>query len=82
MRLRKVMKGAKITKAAGYSFIEKGGQIHKFIVKDKSHPQSQDIHTLLNGFYTEVKLLRITIYCQSDNEEMQLFNWSKLVISA
>lgn len=72
-KLRKVMKCSKITKAAGYSFIEEGGQVHKFIVDDKSHPQSQDIYAILSGFYTEVKVLRNTTYCQTEIE-VQLFN--------
>ena len=39
-KLRKLMKGSQVTKAAGYSFIEEGGQIHKFIVEDRSHRRS------------------------------------------
>ncbi|KAL3833482.1 hypothetical protein ACJIZ3_008218 [Penstemon smallii] len=33
-KLRKLMKGSNVTKAAGHSFIEEGGKIHKFIVLD------------------------------------------------
>lgn len=73
-KLRKVMKGGKIIKAAGYSFIEEGGQVHKFIVEDKSHPRSDEIYSLLDGFYTKRKLTNrnATSYWQSELEEIQL----------
>ncbi|XP_047267343.1 pentatricopeptide repeat-containing protein At5g08510 [Capsicum annuum] len=48
-RFRKLMKSSQITKAAGYSFIEEGGDIHKFVVEDKYHPKSNEIHALLKA---------------------------------
>jgi len=54
-RLRKLMKSSQITKAAGYSFIEEGGDIHKFIVEDKSHPKSNEIYSLLDLVTTRLK---------------------------
>lgn len=69
-KLRKVMKGGKIIKAAGYSFIEEGGQIQKFIVEDKSHSRSGDIYALLDGFYTRMKLCRDPTYLVAELEEM------------
>ncbi|KAM3286894.1 pentatricopeptide repeat-containing protein [Capsicum chacoense] len=48
-RFRKLMKSSQITKAAGYSFIEEGGDIHKFVVEDKSHPKSNEIYPLLKS---------------------------------
>ncbi|KAM3376685.1 pentatricopeptide repeat-containing protein [Capsicum galapagoense] len=48
-RFRKLMKSSQITKAAGYSFIEEGGDIHKFVVEDKSHPKSNEIYALLKS---------------------------------
>ncbi|KAJ9681097.1 hypothetical protein PVL29_020140 [Vitis rotundifolia] len=55
-RLRKLMKGGKITKAAGYSFIEEGGNIHKFIVEDRSHSRSDEIYALLGEVSMNMKL--------------------------
>ncbi|XP_059651202.1 pentatricopeptide repeat-containing protein At5g08510 [Cornus florida] len=55
-RLRMLMKGCQITKAAGYSFIEEGGQIHKFIVEDRSHPRSHEIYALLDEISIRLKL--------------------------
>ena len=57
-KLRKVMKGSQITKSAGHSFIEEGGQLHKFIVEDRSHPKSNEILALLDGVYEMIKLNR------------------------
>ena len=57
-RLRKAMKGAKIAKAAGYSCIEEGGQVHKFLVEDKSHPRTDEIYALLGEFYTQTNVYR------------------------
>lgn len=59
-RLRKLMKWGQITKKAGYSFIEEGGQIHKFFVGDRSHPQSVDIYELLDEVSTKMKGLGST----------------------
>ncbi|CAK9137216.1 unnamed protein product [Ilex paraguariensis] len=55
-KLRKLMKGSQVTKAAGYSFIEEGGQIHKFIVEDRSHRRSEEIYALLDEATTRMKL--------------------------
>ncbi|GAA0160319.1 hypothetical protein LIER_16901 [Lithospermum erythrorhizon] len=55
-KMRKFMKGFQITKAAGYSFIEgEGGQVHKFIVEDKSHPRFHDIYGVLDVITFKIK---------------------------
>ncbi|KAJ0914421.1 putative tetratricopeptide-like helical domain superfamily [Helianthus annuus] len=54
-KLRKTMKGSQITKAAGYSFIEEGSQVYKFIVDDKSHPRFQEIYWILNELSLKMK---------------------------
>lgn len=66
-RLRKLMKSSQITKAAGYSFIEEGGDIHKFIVEDKSHPKSNEIYSLLNLVTTRLRLDVSTIDIDLDS---------------
>ncbi|XP_021748585.1 pentatricopeptide repeat-containing protein At5g08510-like [Chenopodium quinoa] len=53
-KLRKMMKGSQIIKAAGYSSIEEADQIHMFIVEDKSHPKSYEIYTVLENVYHEI----------------------------
>lgn len=55
-RLRKLMKGSNVIKAAGHSFIEEGGRLHKFIIEDKSHRRSGDIFTMLDCVTAEMKL--------------------------
>lgn len=57
-KLRKVMKGGNITKAAGHSFIEEGGQLHKFIVEDRSHSESNEIFASLDRVYEMIKFNR------------------------
>jgi hypothetical protein len=46
-KLRKTMKGRCLKKTPGCSFIEVNNKVHAFVVGDKSHPQSQDIYTML-----------------------------------
>ncbi|KAG2720596.1 hypothetical protein I3760_02G042700 [Carya illinoinensis] len=67
-KLRKLMKGGLITKAAGYSFIEEGGQIHKFIVEDRSHPRCDEIYVLLDGVFAEMRLQREEADCEPEFE--------------
>ncbi|GAB4861559.1 hypothetical protein Ancab_036752 [Ancistrocladus abbreviatus] len=57
-KLRKTMKGGQITKAAGYSFIEGGGEVHKFIVEDKSHPRCEEIYALLGDLFAKMKSIK------------------------
>lgn len=54
-RLRKLMKAGQIPKAAGYSLIEEGGEIHKFIVGDRSHIRSDDIYATLGAILALLK---------------------------
>ncbi|KAK7292840.1 hypothetical protein RJT34_15694 [Clitoria ternatea] len=65
-KLRKMMKGNQITKSAGHSFIEEGGQLHKFTVEDRSHPESNQIFALLDGVYEIIKLNRSAFECHLD----------------
>ncbi|XP_074558951.1 pentatricopeptide repeat-containing protein At5g08510-like [Curcuma longa] len=44
----RLMKGKQHRKSAGYSIIELDGNMHKFLVEDKSHPQFEEIYTLLD----------------------------------
>lgn len=63
------MKGGRITKAAGYSFIEEGGRIHKFSVEDRSHPRCVEIYALLDEVSAIMKLLGNTIDLDCSFEE-------------
>ncbi|XAR65600.1 hypothetical protein NMG60_11009767 [Bertholletia excelsa] len=56
--LRKLMRRGQITKAAGYSFVEEGGRIHKFTVGDRSHPRSLEIYSVLDEISAKMKLVR------------------------
>ncbi|XP_071699682.1 pentatricopeptide repeat-containing protein At5g08510 [Rutidosis leptorrhynchoides] len=61
-KLRKMMKGSQITKAAGYSFIEEGSHVYKFIVDDRSHPRSNEIYWILDEVFTKMKNNREDIF--------------------
>ncbi|MBA0562936.1 hypothetical protein Golob_007954 [Gossypium lobatum] len=65
-KLRKMMKGGQITKAAGYSFIEEGGEMHKFLVEDKSHPRCDEIYETLHRISIVMKLQNKLIDFQSE----------------
>ncbi|GAB2271840.1 hypothetical protein Dimus_006671 [Dionaea muscipula] len=54
-KVRTLMKDCKIVKTAGHSFFEEGGQIHKFIVEDKSHPRSDEIYALLADLFVKMR---------------------------
>lgn len=53
-KLRKMMKGSHITKAAGYSCIEEADEIHVFIVEDNSHPRANEIYAVLEDIYCKI----------------------------
>lgn len=46
-RIRTLMKKEGVTKTTGWSWMEHGGKIHKFIVGDQSHERSVEIYQVL-----------------------------------
>ncbi|KAK7320276.1 hypothetical protein VNO77_29606 [Canavalia gladiata] len=54
--VREMMKKRGVIKDAGCSFIEHRGQLHRFIVGDKSHPQTEDIYAKLREMREKLKL--------------------------
>ncbi|XP_058188494.1 pentatricopeptide repeat-containing protein At1g14470 [Rhododendron vialii] len=46
-RVRKAMREGGVKKTTGWSWMEYGGKMHKFIVGDRSHERSSDIYQLL-----------------------------------
>ncbi|XP_010521548.1 PREDICTED: pentatricopeptide repeat-containing protein At5g08510 [Tarenaya hassleriana] len=68
-RLRKMMKSQRITKAAGYSFLEEGGEVHKFMVEDKSHPKSDEIYEVLNEIFLRMKLEKSSLFSELQLEQ-------------
>lgn len=46
-RIREAMKIGGVKKTTGWSWVEYGGKLHKFIVADRSHERSDDIYRLL-----------------------------------
>ncbi|XP_072993649.1 pentatricopeptide repeat-containing protein At5g08510 [Typha latifolia] len=64
----KTLKEKQHKKSAGYSLIELGGRIHKFLVEDKSHPRYEDIYEVLDTITMSMKLLG---YVPSLDRKMQ-----------
>ncbi|OMP08651.1 hypothetical protein COLO4_06250 [Corchorus olitorius] len=63
-KLRKLMKGGQITKAAGYSFIEEGDGMHKFLVEDRLHPRYDEIYEILDQISTVMQFDDKLIDCK------------------
>ncbi|PIA43554.1 hypothetical protein AQUCO_01900149v1 [Aquilegia coerulea] len=52
--LRRLMIDREVTTVSGWSSIEVGGDVHKFIVSAESHPRSGEIYGLLNQLKKEM----------------------------
>lgn len=75
-KLRMMMKQSQITKAAGWSLIEEGGEMHKFIVDDKSHPKRNQIFDVLDKLSTTMKLEDEEINSESELEDLLIMEHS------
>ncbi|KAL5987962.1 hypothetical protein ACLOJK_035724 [Asimina triloba] len=53
--LREMMKERGVRKVPGCSLIEHGGSVHKFVVADRSHPQTEYIYSKLNEMETRLR---------------------------
>ncbi|RVX11971.1 putative pentatricopeptide repeat-containing protein [Vitis vinifera] len=54
-QVRKVMEDHGIRKPPGWSYIELGGAIHRFVASDKSHPQGKEIELMLKDMAMRLK---------------------------
>lgn len=52
----KLLKEKDHKKSAGYSFIEFGGRMHKFLVEDKSHPRFEEVYRTIDSVTMIMKL--------------------------
>ncbi|XXG42613.1 hypothetical protein AAC387_Pa01g2849 [Persea americana] len=55
-KMRLMMKERKLMKPPGWSSIEVGGQIHNFLVFDRSHPRSEEIYEVLKDLEDRMRL--------------------------
>ncbi|KAI3855106.1 hypothetical protein MKX03_018500 [Papaver bracteatum] len=55
--VRKFMKNQGISKEKGGSRIELNGQVHEFLVRDKNHPQVNEIYAKLDEVVNKLKLV-------------------------
>jgi len=56
LQMRELMQSRGVKKIPGISMIELNGIVHKFVVEDRSHPQTIQIYEKLNELYTKMKL--------------------------
>eukprot|EP01018_Ginkgo_biloba_P036695 Gb_15537 [translate_table: standard] len=54
-KVRAVMKDKGVKKAPGCSLIEINNKVHTFLVRDRSHPQSEEIYALLETLAGQMK---------------------------
>ncbi|RZC66824.1 hypothetical protein C5167_010518 [Papaver somniferum] len=54
-QVRALMKERGLRKHPGCSFIEHGGKVYRFVVGDRSHPESDDIHSMLDELITKIQ---------------------------
>ncbi|XP_068328160.1 pentatricopeptide repeat-containing protein At1g08070, chloroplastic-like [Pyrus communis] len=54
--VREAMVNASICKLPGCSMIEIGDVVHEFLVADKTHPESEDIYTVLDELSNKLKM--------------------------
>ncbi|KAK7336691.1 hypothetical protein VNO77_17237 [Canavalia gladiata] len=55
-RVRSIMRENGVKKIPGHSLIDIGGEVKEFLVADESHPQSEEIYTVLNEIFLLSKL--------------------------
>ncbi|XP_011622619.1 pentatricopeptide repeat-containing protein At2g22410, mitochondrial [Amborella trichopoda] len=55
-RVRRMMRERGIEKTPGCSLIEVNGNVHEFLVKDKSHPRAKEIYVCLNGLARQLRM--------------------------
>ncbi|XP_021644028.2 pentatricopeptide repeat-containing protein At1g14470 [Hevea brasiliensis] len=53
--VREMMRKGEVKKTAGWSWVEYKGKVHKFIVGDRSHEQSDDIYRLLAELVSKMR---------------------------
>ncbi|KAJ4728464.1 Pentatricopeptide repeat-containing protein [Melia azedarach] len=56
--VRKTMRNMRIKKVPGYSAVEVNGELHAFIMEDKSHHQFEDILNILKKLDREMRAIR------------------------
>lgn len=55
-KVREMMVKKGVKKACGHSFVEVNGRVHKFLVGDTTHPQTNEIYGLLDRITQEIIL--------------------------
>ncbi|KAL9246088.1 hypothetical protein vseg_019667 [Gypsophila vaccaria] len=88
-RVRKTMQERGVSKATGWSLVEYGGKMHKFIAGDRAHERTEDIYKVLSELkrklrqsgYSADKICTLTDVEDEEKEEMVGTHSEKLAIS-
>jgi DYW family of nucleic acid deaminases len=56
-KVREMMKDRGVKRTPGQSWIEINGEIHSFVMGDKSHKRSEEIHTKLSEVFAQMKTM-------------------------
>ncbi|XP_034221239.1 pentatricopeptide repeat-containing protein At3g56550 [Prunus dulcis] len=76
-RMRKLIKTQGVKTTPGWSWIEIGDQVHKFVVDDKSHPDANEIYqklrvvvhqAALHGYVQEGSLITVSEFNSTDTD--------------
>ncbi|MED6159243.1 hypothetical protein PIB30_040447 [Stylosanthes scabra] len=72
-KVRVMMRERKLRKEPGYSYVEYKGKVHLFYSGDRSHPQIQEIHRMLDKLENLVKEIhQPAVKYQGKSEELQI----------
>ena len=69
-KIRTFMANKALKKLPGFSSIELNGSVHEFLVRDKSHPQTSQVYSLLDKFSASGHCLNF----ESEVTELELVN--------
>ncbi|XP_057741823.1 putative pentatricopeptide repeat-containing protein At3g11460, mitochondrial [Arachis stenosperma] len=71
LKVRVMMRGRKLRKEPGYSYVEYKGKVHLFYSGDRSHPQIEEIYRMLDKLENLVKEIRQpAVKYQGKSEEL------------
>eukprot|EP01018_Ginkgo_biloba_P000563 Gb_27437 [translate_table: standard] len=88
-KVRKLMEDRGVRKKPGFSWIEVKNRVHKFIARDRSHPQTEEIYAKLEELIREMKAteyipdIDIVLHDVEDEQKEQFLSYhsEKLAIA-
>ncbi|KAJ0963236.1 hypothetical protein J5N97_028358 [Dioscorea zingiberensis] len=88
-KIRRLMEERGVKKTAGYSYLTVAGQVHKFIAGDRSHPEINEIETMMDVMAKKLKLAgylpitsEVSVDVDEEEKEQALFVHSERIAIA